>query len=91
MTGVQTCALPIFEGIPEISLTENILPDNPSEIENSCPAVASKDRVPSSKTLIVVGVLFAPVNLIEGYVPVAAETFGVINIFLSELAMFHLS
>jgi hypothetical protein len=36
------------DGKPEISLTLNTVPVNPSAIENSCPAVASKLTVPSS-------------------------------------------
>jgi hypothetical protein len=74
------------DGIPETSLTENIVPVSPSEIENNCPAVPSKDTVPVSRVRSVMGVLFAPVNLIVG-LRVADPVLGVINIFLSELAI----
>jgi hypothetical protein len=72
--------------MPEISLTENILPVNPSEIENNCPAVPSKESVPGSRVRRVIGVLFAPVNLMVGS-RVVDPVLGVINIFLSLLAI----
>jgi hypothetical protein len=49
--------------------------------------VTSKETVTSSKTLRVVGVLFAPLNLIVGFVE--RPTLGVTSIFLSELAIIY--
>ena len=54
------------DGIPEMSLTLNIVPVSASVMENSCPDVPSKLRVLSSSTRRVTFMLFFPVNLIVG-------------------------
>ena len=55
-------------GKPEISLTENISPDDKLlSIENSCPEDPSHDRELSVKTVRVIGELeVAPINDIDG-------------------------
>lgn len=54
------------DGIPEMSLTLNIVPVRVSVMEKSCPDVPSKLRVPSSRTRRVTLLLSFPVNLIVG-------------------------
>ena len=60
-------------GIPEISLTENIVPeDKLLLIENNCPELPSKDSVLSFKTDNVIGLLSCPINWIDDIVDVPA-------------------
>jgi hypothetical protein len=36
----------VILGIPEVSFTENIVPVKLLDIDNNCPALPSKDKVP---------------------------------------------
>ena len=52
-------ALALIIGIPEISLTENIVPDDKLLLmENNCPELPSNDKVLSDNTDNVIGLLF---------------------------------
>jgi hypothetical protein len=74
-------------GIPEISDTLNIVPEDMLLLmENNCPDVPSKESELSSKTFNVIGAFVCPVKTILGYDVVFL--LGVIRIFLSEFAIF---
>ena len=59
------------DDIPEISLTENIVPDaRPSDIENNCPAVDSKDKVESGNIFKLIPLAAVPVPVkVKVFVP----------------------
>jgi hypothetical protein len=82
-------ACTLNDGIPDISLIENIYPEDKLLFtENSCPDDPSNDNVLSSSTYNEIGAFVDPVNAILGREVVSL--FGVIRIFLSELAIFTL-
>jgi hypothetical protein len=66
-------ALALIIGIPDISLTEKIVPeDKLLLIENNCPELPSNDNVLSASTDNVIGLLFCPTNIIDGITDEAA-------------------
>jgi hypothetical protein len=86
-------ALTSIEGIPEISLTEKIVPVKSFVMDCNCPADPSNESVPfesgyTSNTISVLTFVFAPRKLIIGSVPSTALIFGVIIMFLYVFAMF---
>ena len=74
------------DGIPDISLTENIVPVVTAfDTENNCPEDPSKEIVLSSKTLSTIGSLLYPVNEILGNADLFL--FVTIRMSLSEFAI----
>ena len=56
-----------------MSFTENIVPeDKLLLIENNCPELPSNDKVLSDNTESVIGLLFCPINEIDGITVVPA-------------------
>ena len=82
------------DGIPETSFTENIVPVKLFVIENNCPAVPEKLKVPEFSGLAKRVIAeespiseSAPVKTIFGWTSPTAVRFGVITIFLSVIAI----
>ena len=70
---INPCASISRDDIPEISLTEKIVPEaRPSEIEKSCPAVLSNERVESGNILRLMPEAATPVPVkVRVFVPEA--------------------